>query len=98
VRGAYASEGGKSFHCLPSVYEKNGVSRSRIVPQLTLGNIFTTPRSDVMYVVTEWAIANLKGRSVADRALSLNAIAHPDFREDLMRAARDARMIPPHDG
>jgi acyl-CoA hydrolase len=98
VRGAYASEGGKSFHCLPSVYEKNGVRRSRIVPQLTPGNIVTTPRSDVMYVVTEWGIANLKGKSVADRALSLIAIAHPDFREDLMRAARDARMIPPHYG
>jgi acyl-CoA hydrolase len=98
VRGAYASEGGKSFLCLPSVWEKNGIRRSRIVPQLTPGNIVTTPRSDVMYVVTEWGIANLKGKSVADRALALIAIAHPDFREDLMRAARDARMIPPHYG
>lgn len=96
ARGAYASEGGKSFLCLPSVWEKNGVRRSRIVPQLTPGNIVTTPRSDVMYVVTEWGIANLKGKSVADRALALIGIAHPDFREDLMRAARDNRMIPPH--
>jgi acyl-CoA hydrolase len=96
VRGAYASEGGKSFLCLPSVFEKNGVRRSRIVPQLTPGNIVTTPRSDVMYVVTEWGIANLKGRSVEDRAIALIGIAHPDFREDLMRAARENRMIPPH--
>jgi acyl-CoA hydrolase len=49
-----------------------------------------------MYVVTEWGIANLKGKSVADRALALVGIAHPDFREDLMRAARENRMIPPH--
>jgi acyl-CoA hydrolase len=96
VRGAYASEGGKSFLCLPSVYEKNGQRRSRIVPHLTPGNIVTTPRSDVMYVVTEWGIANLKGKSVADRALALIGIAHPDFREDLMRAARENRMIPRH--
>jgi acyl-CoA hydrolase len=96
VRGAYAAEGGKSFLCLPSVYEKNGHRRSRIVPQLTPGNIVTTPRSDVMSVVTEWGIANLKGKSVADRATALIAIAHPDFREDLMRAARENRMVPPH--
>jgi acyl-CoA hydrolase len=98
VRGAYASAGGTSFLCLPSVHEKNGVRRSRIVAQLTPGNIVTTPRSDVMYVVTEWGVANLKGKSVADRALALVGIAHPDFREDLMRAARDSRMIPPHYG
>lgn len=94
VRGAYASDGGKSFLCLPSVWERNGIRRSRIVAQLTPGNIVTTPRSDVMYVVTEWGMANLKGKSVADRALSLIGIAHPDFREDLLRAARECRMIP----
>jgi acyl-CoA hydrolase len=53
VRGAYGSEGGKSFICLSSTYEKRGERRSRIVLQLTPGNIVTTPRTDIMYVVTE---------------------------------------------
>ena len=68
VRGAYASKGGKSFICLSSTYEKRGERRSRIVFSLTPGNIVTTPRSDVMYVVTEFGMVNLKGRSVAERA------------------------------
>jgi acyl-CoA hydrolase len=98
VRGAYASENGQSFLCLPSVYEKNGHRRSRIVPHLPSGTVVTTPRTDVMHVVTEWGVATLKGQSVADRALALIGIAHPDFREDLMRAARKDRLIPPHYG
>ncbi len=94
VRGAYASEGGKSFICLSSTYERNGVRKSRIVPALTPGNIVTTPRSDVMYVVTEFGMVNLKGQPVAERARALISIAHPDFRDDLMRAARENRLIP----
>ncbi len=93
VRGAYASKGGKSFLCLPSTYEKKGQRRSRIVLELTAGNIVTTPRSDVMYVVTEYGLANLKGKSVADRAKALIALAHPDFREDLDRQAHEHRLI-----
>ena len=68
VRGAYASKGGKSFICLSSTYCKQGEPRSRIVLNLTPGNIVTTPRSDVMYVVTEYGMVNLKGKSVAERA------------------------------
>ena len=94
VRGAYASRGGKSFICLSSIYEKRGERRSRIVLNLTLGNIVTTPRSDVMYVVTEYGIVNLKGKSVAERALALISIAHPDFREELERQAYANRLIP----
>lgn len=94
VRGAYASKGGRSFVCLPSTYEKDGVRKSRIVLDLTAGNIVTTPRSDIMYVVTEYGIANLKGRSVAERARLLIGLAHPDFREDLERAAHENRLIP----
>lgn len=67
---------------------------SRIVLDLTPGNIVTTPRSDMMYVVTEYGIANLKGRSVADRARALIDIAHPDYREGLEREAHDNRLIP----
>ena len=94
VRGAYASNGGKSFICLASTYERRGQRRSRIVLNLTQGNVVTTPRSDVMYVVTEYGIVNLKGKSVAERAKALISIAHPDFREELERQAYEHRLIP----
>ena len=96
VRGAYASKGGKSFICLASTYEKRGERKSRIVFSLTAGNIVTTPRSDVMYVVTEYGMVNLKGRSVAERAKGLIGLAHPDFREELERQAYENRLIPRH--
>ncbi len=94
VRGAYASKGGKAFICLASTYEKGGERRSRIVSSPTPGNIVTTPRTDVMYVVTEYGIVNLKGKSVAERAKALISLAHPDFREQLAREARDCRLVP----
>ncbi len=94
VRGAYASKGGKSFICMSSTYDKRGEPRSRIVLSLTQGNIVTTPRSDIMYVVTEYGIVNLKGKSVPERARALIGIAHPDFREDLERQAYEHRLIP----
>ena len=94
VRGAYASKGGKSFICLASTYCKYNEPRSRIVLNLTPGNIVTTPRSDVMYVVTEYGLVNLKGKSVAERALALISIAHPIFREQLEREAYEHRLIP----
>lgn len=94
VRGAYASKNGKAFMCLASTYERHGNRKSRIVSGLTRGNIVTTPRSDVMYVVTEYGMVNLKGKSVADRARALISIAHPDYREELEREARENRLIP----
>lgn len=94
MRGAYASSGGKSFICLSSIYERRGVRKSRIVLDLTLGNIVTTPRSDMVYIVTEFGIVNLKGQSVADRAKALISIAHPVYREDLEREARENGLIP----
>ena len=94
VRGAYASKNGKSFICLASTYDKKGERRSRIVLNLTPGNVVTTPRSDVMYVVTEFGLVCLKGKSVAERALALISIAHPDFREGLERQAYEHRLIP----
>jgi len=94
VRGAYASKGGKSFICLSSTYDKRGEPRSRIVLNLTQGNVVTTPRSDVMYVVTEYGLVNLKGKSVAERAKALISLAHPDFREGLERQAYEHRLIP----
>lgn len=96
VRGAYASRGGKSFICLASTYEKRGERRSRIVLELTAGNVVTTPRSDMMYVVTEYGIANLKGRSVAERAKAVIGLAHPEYREGLAREARAKGLVPRH--
>jgi acyl-CoA hydrolase len=96
VRGAYASRGGKSFICLASTYEKRGERRSRVVLELTAGNVVTTPRSDMMFVVTEYGIANLKGRSVAERAKAIIGLAHPDYREGLAREARAKGLVPPH--
>ena len=92
--GAYASPGGRSFVCLSSKYTKRGEPKSRIVLHLTQGNIVTTPRSDMMYVATEYGIVNLKGKSIPERAKALISIAHPDFREELERQAYEHRMIP----
>ncbi len=94
VRGSYASKGGKSFICLASTYDRHGERRSRIVLDLTSGNVVTTPRSDTMYVVTEYGMVNLKGKSVAERAKAIISIAHPDFRDDLERQAYEHRLIP----
>ena len=93
VRGAYASKGGKSFICLSSTYDKKGERKSRIALNLTQGNIVTTTRSDVMYVVTEFGIVNLKGKSVPERAKALISIAHPDFREGLEKQAYEHRIL-----
>ena len=54
----------------------------------------TTPRTDVMYVVTEYGGVNLKGKSVAERAKALISIAHTNFREELQRQAREQRLVP----
>jgi acyl-CoA hydrolase len=80
--------------CLPSVFEKKGIRKSRIVLDLTPGNIVTTPRTDTMYVVTEYGMVNLKGKSVPERARAMISLAHPDFRETLERQAYENRLIP----
>ena len=79
---------------MSSTYDKRGAPRSRIVLELTPGNVVTTPRTDVMYVVTEYGIVNLKGKSVAQRARAMISIAHPDFREPLERQACEHKLIP----
>lgn len=94
IRGAYASKGGKSFLCMSSTYERNGDRRSRVVLNLTPGNIVTAPRSDMMFVVTEFGLVNLKGKSIPERAKAMISLAHPDFRDDLEREARANGLIP----
>lgn len=81
VRGATLSEGGKSILAMPSTAAKGKVSR--IVPNLAAGAAVTTPRDEVDYIVTEYGIAHLKGKTLRQRAESLIRIAHPDFREVL---------------
>ncbi len=93
MRGAYASQGGKAFLCLSSTYESAGRRESRIVARIADSNIVTTPRTDVMYVVTEYGVANLKGKSAPERARALIRLAHPDFRESLERTAREYGLL-----
>ena len=84
LRGAMMAEGGKSIICLPSTAAKG--TKSRIVAQLSPGNAVTASRCDVMYVVTEYGVAELWGKSNTERAKQLIKIAHPDFREELERS------------
>jgi itaconate CoA-transferase len=88
VRGAYASRGGRSIIACHSTAAKGTLSR--IVPALT-GPV-TTSRNDIHIVVTEYGWVNLKGKSVAERARAMTALAHPVFREDLDRAAHQAGL------
>jgi 4-hydroxybutyrate CoA-transferase len=81
IRGAARSKGGKSILAFPST--AGGGKVSRIVPRLDAGAVVTTSRCDVHYIITEHGIADLRGKSVRERAKQLIAIAHPDFRENL---------------
>jgi 4-hydroxybutyrate CoA-transferase len=89
LAGAY-SQGGKSVSVLPSSAVPTGSSErfSRIVPTLGPGAAITVPRTYVDYVVTEHGIAELRGKTLAERANALVAIAHPDFRDELKSEAK----------
>ena len=84
VRGAMLSEGGKSIITFPSVTNKG---ESKIVPFLKQGAGVVTTRAHVQYIVTEYGVAELFGKNLKDRAKALIAIAHPNYREGLERAA-----------
>lgn len=90
LRGARNSRGGKAIVVLPSTTLDG---QSRIVPELTEGGGVVTTRGGVQYVVTEYGIAQLQGRSLRERALALIGIAHPDFREDLTRHAYRMKVL-----
>lgn len=82
VRGATMSKGGRSIIAMPSTARKGTVSR--IVPIITEGSAVTTPRNDVNYVVTEYGIAQLKGKTLKERTKELIRISHPKFRPALV--------------
>ncbi|MCW3053608.1 MAG: 4-hydroxybutyrate coenzyme transferase [Chthonomonadales bacterium] len=95
LRGAARSRGGKPIIALPSTATlRDGTQVSRIVSTLKPGAGIVTSRGDVHYVVTEYGTAYLHGKSMRERALSLAAIAHPDFREGLLAAAQERHLIP----
>jgi itaconate CoA-transferase len=91
VRGAFNSRGGKSILALYATAKKGEISR--VVPRFATGTVVTTPRMDTHYVVTEYGVVNLKGKSTRERALDIISIAHPKFRDDLLREAEDMYLI-----
>ena len=90
VRAANRSKGGKAFIVLPSTAKADSISR--IVPVLSPGTHVTTSKNDINYVVTEFGVAQLRGKSAHQRAAEMIAIAHPDFRAELTEAARRLQL------
>ena len=88
VLGAYLSKGGKSFICCSSTFKnKQGELVSRIRPTLAEGSIVTDTRANTHYFVTEYGKVNLKGLSTWQKAEAIISVAHPDFRDDLIKEA-----------
>ncbi|MGN0294651.1 MAG: acetyl-CoA hydrolase/transferase family protein [Lachnospiraceae bacterium] len=95
LEGASISRGGKSFICVNSTFrDKNGALQSCILPHFQ-GEIITSPRSQVYYIVTEYGAVNLEGATSWERAEKLISIAHPDFRDQLIKEAEKQRIWRP---
>jgi acyl-CoA hydrolase/GNAT superfamily N-acetyltransferase len=92
-RGAARSQGGKAIIAIPSTAQKETISR--IVTRLSPGAGVVTTRGDVHYVVTEYGVAYLHGKSVQERAIALISIAHPSFRPQLVKEAIEAKYLRP---
>jgi len=93
IFGAFASRQGKGFIALSSTYtDKEGNIHSRIKPTLTPGAIVTVPRSIVQYIVTEYGIAQMKGKSTWERAEAMVNLAHPMFRDELIKQAKEMKI------
>ena len=91
VRAANRSQGGKAFIVLPSTARDGTVSR--IAPVLSPGTHVTTSKNDINYVVTEYGVAELRGKTARQRAEALIGIAHPDFRGELRESARKMNLL-----
>ena len=93
VLGAYLSNGGKSFICCSSTFtDKQGQMHSRIRPTLANGSIVTDTRANTHYVVTEYGMVNVKGLSTWEKAEAIISIAHPDFRDELIKEAENMHI------
>jgi len=92
IRGAWLSKNGKPIIALPSTTKDGQISR--IVPHITEGGGVVTSRGHVAYIVTEFGIANLIGKSIRERALELIRIAHPKFRQQLLDDVRKHYWVP----
>ncbi len=93
IRGASRSAGGKPIIALPSTASVDGKLVSRVVPMLNQGAGVVTSRGDVHYVVTEYGAVDLHGKTIRERVLALVHIAHPVFREELMKVAREQHYV-----
>lgn len=91
VRGCNLSPGGKSFIAMSSTAKDD--SMSKIKPILTPGAVVTTCKNDVDYVVTEFGVAHLRGKTAGERAKALIQIAHPKFREELIYEAKKMNLV-----
>ena len=91
IRGAARSKGGKPIICLPSTAHGHRVSR--IQPTLDAGAGVVTSRGDVHYVVTEYGVADLWGKTIRERAMALIEVAHPDFRAELLNSAKERHYV-----
>ncbi len=94
LTGGFMSRGGKGFICFTSTYTDKGTGelKSRVVPTLPPGEIVTDPRTQAHYLVTEYGKVNLAGLSTWERAERIISIAHPSFREDLIKAAQEMNI------
>lgn len=93
VRGARMSKNGKSFLALESCAKTKDAEISKIVLSFPPGHVVTTPRSDVDMIVTEYGVAELRNKSLQDRAKAMIAIAHPRFRDELTHEAKKAGLL-----
>ena len=90
LEGAFRSKGGKGFICINSSrVTKDGQRKSNILATIPGGSTISAPRTMIQYVATEYGIASLSGKTLRERAEAMASIAHPDFREELLKYARE---------
>lgn len=93
VTGAFMAEHGYAFLAMPSVHvDKQGVKHSNIYPKFTQGDVITTPRTQAPFMVTEYGVAQLTGHTTWERAEKIISIAHPDFRDELIKEAEKQKI------
>lgn len=93
VTGAYTAEHGQAFLAMSSTFtDKKGQVHSRILPKFTEGDVITTPRTQAPKMVTEYGVAQLSGLATWQRAEAIISIAHPDFRDPLIKAAEEQKI------